>query len=176
MVVLKSLKVERYRYSKIRSSHLKGRASSLAVCDRFASSKQTLRMLLAFESGFDRNKPCKRMSTRTCSLFSSCIKYFTKYLNPRTYVHTIVERSRWCLLNFSGSKVRRRDRDASKQTAKNVPLASADIRGGGRLRDEPNECLRRRLHNGYLRTERSGLLNNQFPGSGQCQKAMFICF
>ena len=25
-------------------------------------------------------------------------------------------------------------------------LASADVRGGGRLRDEPKECLRSRLH------------------------------
>ena len=25
-------------------------------------------------------------------------------------------------------------------------LVSADVRGGGRLRDEPKECLRRRLH------------------------------
>ena len=50
---------------------------------------------------------------------------------------------------FTGSpadlwdKVRSRDRDASKQRARNVPLASADVSGGGRLLDEPKECLRR---------------------------------
>ena len=27
------------------------------------------------------------------------------------------------------------------------PFVSADVRGGGRLRDEPKECLRRRLSN-----------------------------
>ena len=54
-------------------------------------------------------------------------------------------RSRWYPLNFSGSKVRSRDRDASKQRARNVPLALGDVRGGGGLRDEPKECLRRRL-------------------------------
>ena len=27
------------------------------------------------------------------------------------------------------------------------PFVSADVRGGGRLRDEPKECLRRRLVN-----------------------------
>ena len=26
------------------------------------------------------------------------------------------------------------------------PFVSADVRGGGRLRDEPKECLRRRLN------------------------------
>ena len=35
---------------------------------------------------------------------------------------------RWTL-NSSGSNVRSRDRDANKQRAKNVPLASADVRG-----------------------------------------------
>ena len=35
--------------------------------------------------------------------------------------------------------------DLFQQRARNVPLASADVRGGGRLRDEPKECLRRRL-------------------------------
>ena len=34
-----------------------------------------------------------------------------------------------------------RERDASKHKARNVPLASADVRGGGRLRNEPQECL-----------------------------------
>ena len=33
---------------------------------------------------------------------------------------------------------------------RNVPLASADVRGGGRLRAEPNERLRRRLER-YVR-------------------------
>ena len=63
------------------------------------------------------------------------------------YAHIIVERSRWCPLNFSGSKVGSLDRDASKQRARNVPLVSADVRGGGSCltRDEPKECLRRRL-------------------------------
>ena len=28
------------------------------------------------------------------------------------------------------------------------PFVSADVRGGGRLRDEPKECLRRRLEGG----------------------------
>ena len=35
--------------------------------------------------------------------------------------------------------------DLFEQREKNVPLASADVRGGGRLRDEPKERLRRRL-------------------------------
>ena len=35
--------------------------------------------------------------------------------------------------------------DLFQQRARNVPLASADVRGGGRLRDEPKERLRRRL-------------------------------
>ena len=60
-------------------------------------------------------------------------------------VHIIAERSRWCPLNVSVFKVRSRDRNASKQTAKNVPLPLADVRGGGRMRDEPKECLHRRL-------------------------------
>ena len=59
-----------------------------------------------------------------------------------------MKRSRWCPLNFSGWKVRRHDRDAWKQRARNIPLASADVRGGGRLRDKPKECLRRRLRIG----------------------------
>ena len=32
-----------------------------------------------------------------------------------------------------------------EQRERNVPLASADVRGGGILRDEPKERLRRRL-------------------------------
>ena len=35
--------------------------------------------------------------------------------------------------------------DFFEQRARNVPLPSADVRGGGRFRDEPKECLRRRL-------------------------------
>ena len=35
--------------------------------------------------------------------------------------------------------------DLFEQRARNVPLASADVRGGGRLRDEPKERLHRRL-------------------------------
>ena len=35
--------------------------------------------------------------------------------------------------------------DLFKQRERNVPLASADVRGGGILRDEPKERLRRRL-------------------------------
>ena len=35
--------------------------------------------------------------------------------------------------------------DLFEQRARNVPLASADVRGGGKLRDEPKERLRRRL-------------------------------
>ena len=34
-----------------------------------------------------------------------------------------------------------RDRDASKQRARNIPLASADVHGRGRLREEHNVCL-----------------------------------
>ena len=37
--------------------------------------------------------------------------------------------------------------DLFAQRERNVPLASADVRGGGRLRDEPKERLRRRLAN-----------------------------
>ena len=36
--------------------------------------------------------------------------------------------------------------DLFEQRARNVPLASADVRGGGRLCDEPKERLRRRLY------------------------------
>ena len=36
--------------------------------------------------------------------------------------------------------------DRFQQRARNVPLASADVRGGERLCDEPKECLRRRLY------------------------------
>ena len=35
--------------------------------------------------------------------------------------------------------------DLFEQRERNVPLASADVRGGERLRDEPKERLRRRL-------------------------------
>ena len=35
--------------------------------------------------------------------------------------------------------------DLFEQRERNVPLASADVRGGGRLSDEPKERLRRRL-------------------------------
>ena len=42
-------------------------------------------------------------------------------------------------------KVRSGDRNESKQRVRNVPLASEDIRGGGRLRDEVKEGLCRRL-------------------------------
>ena len=35
--------------------------------------------------------------------------------------------------------------DLFEQRQRNVPLASADVRGGGILRDEPKERLRRRL-------------------------------
>jgi len=35
--------------------------------------------------------------------------------------------------------------DLFEQRERNVPLASADVRGRGILRDEPNERLRRRL-------------------------------
>ena len=41
-----------------------------------------------------------------------------------------VEKSRWCPLNFSGPGPKPVG-DASKQRARNVPLASADVRGGG---------------------------------------------
>ena len=44
------------------------------------------------------------------------------------------------------AKVRTRDHDTSKQRARNVRLASADVCGRGRLRDKPKECLRGRLH------------------------------
>ena len=48
-------------------------------------------------------------------------------------------------LNFSGSEVRSRDLDASKQKSNNVPLASEDVHGVERLLDEPKECLPRGL-------------------------------
>ena len=35
--------------------------------------------------------------------------------------------------------------DLYEQRERNVPLASAEVRGGGILRDEPKERLRRRL-------------------------------
>jgi len=35
--------------------------------------------------------------------------------------------------------------DLFEQRERNVPLASADVRGGGILRDEPKERLRKRL-------------------------------
>ena len=41
----------------------------------------------------------------------------------------------------------RDDRIPSKQRARNVPLASADVRGKERSRDDPKECLRRSLSN-----------------------------
>ena len=44
--------------------------------------------------------------------------------------------------------------DLFEQRERNVPLALADVRGGGILRDEPKERLRRRLHDllrNYLR-------------------------
>ena len=44
-----------------------------------------------------------------------------------------------------GSKLCSFDRDARKRRGKNVPLASADVRGRGRLNDDPEECLGRRL-------------------------------
>ena len=58
------------------------------------------------------------------------------------YVHIIVEMSCWCPLNYSRCKVRSRDRDASKQRAKNVLLASADFSGGGSCVTSPkNVCV-----------------------------------
>ena len=45
------------------------------------------------------------------------------------------------LANFSASKVCRLDRDACKQKEGNVPLISADARGGGRLCDKPTKRL-----------------------------------
>ena len=45
-------------------------------------------------------------------------------------------------LSFSGYKVRSHDQDGSKQ--KNISFGSANFRGGGGLRDELKECLRRR--------------------------------
>ena len=62
-----------------------------------------------------------------------------------------MERSHRYPLNFSGSKFaaknakKKNDQDASKQRARNVPLASADVRGAGRLCDNSKECLHRRL-------------------------------
>ena len=47
-----------------------------------------------------------------------------------------MQRSRRGPLNISGSKVHSRERDVRKQRARNVPLASADVRGEERLRDE----------------------------------------
>jgi len=40
--------------------------------------------------------------------------------------------------------------DLFEQRERNVPLASADVRGGGILRDEPKERLRRRLEEELL--------------------------
>ena len=39
--------------------------------------------------------------------------------------------------------------DLFEQRERNVPLASADVRGGGRLRDEPKERLRSRLEKDF---------------------------
>ena len=56
----------------------KRNASSLVFCDHFSSSKQTFRRLPAFEPGFDRNKSCKRVSTKKLVHYCfSHIKYFT---------------------------------------------------------------------------------------------------
>ena len=58
------------------------------------------------------------------------------------YVNIFLERSSWCALNFSGSKVPSCDQDSSKQRARNVPLASADVHGGGGCMMSPkNVCL-----------------------------------
>ena len=54
-------------------------------------------------------------------------------------------------------KVRSCDRDARKQRARNVPLPSADVRGGGRLRSEPKECLPTRLHPARAERNTAGL-------------------
>ena len=48
--------------------------------------------------------------------------------------------------------------DLFEQRETNVPLASADVRGGGRLRDEPKERLRRRLGTRLSRLEKVAIL------------------
>ena len=91
----------------------------------------------------ETNPSCKRMSAKEqARYFSSCINHFTASSLPIRNVHIIVKRSSWCPLNFFGSKVCSHDRDVSKQRARNVPLASADVRGGGRLSDDLKEYLR----------------------------------
>ena len=54
-----------------------------------------------------------------------------------------MERSRWNLLTLLQTSLRPRctDRDACKQKGGNVPLVSADARGGGRLCDKPTKRL-----------------------------------
>ena len=79
----------------------------------------------------------------------------------------------WSLF-FSGSKARSRDLKASKQKERNVPLASADVRRGGRLRDEPKECLRRRLRRDPISplcpSEESTRMDSSRPGY------IFFCY
>ena len=62
-----------------RLTHLmNGHASILLFCDHFSSSMQTFCRVPAGEPGFDRNKPCKRMSAKeNVHYCSSGIKYFT---------------------------------------------------------------------------------------------------
>ena len=91
-------------------------SSSLAFCDHSSSFKQTFCRLPAFEPGFDKNKSCQLMPAYEHG------HYFSLGPKPAAVI--------W--------------RRANKKE-RNVPLASADIRRGGRLRDEPKECLRRRL-------------------------------
>ena len=55
--------------------------------------------------------------------------------------------------------------DFFEQRERNVPLASADVRGGGRLRDEPKERLRRRLKKTTTATATATSLNKRFKAA-----------
>ena len=59
-------------------------------------------------------------------------RIFSADMTAKRYnnVNLTVEKSRWRPLNFSGPGLKTAG-DASKQRARNVPLASADVRGGG---------------------------------------------
>ena len=62
------------------------------------------------------------------SLFSLLLLFITQQVGA-DWLQSII--MTWSPADFGG-KVRSPDRDATKQTARNVPLASADVRGEGR--------------------------------------------
>ena len=107
---------------------MKGHASSLTLSNHFSSSKQTFHRLPVFEPGLDKT--------------SSAIKCLRKSM-----FITFPDLGKVTLVSVELLWVRSRDQDTSKQSrAKNVLLASADICGGGRLHDNPKECLLRTLY------------------------------